>query len=201
MRRAAAFSALLACSLMPGLPEPWEHGDVGAVATRGDASFADGAFTVAGSLDIWGKADGFHFVHRPLAGDGQVVARVLSVQDTSNHAKAGVMIRESLDPGARHATLVVTPGEGTQFLRRKEAGGVTTNTNPMRNGGKFPYWVKLVRKGDEFTAFESLDGRDWALVGAETIPLGRPAVAGAVASSHQKDVLNTSRLDHVSVGP
>lgn len=184
-----------------GLPEPWDDRDVGDVVVKGSAAVDGGVFTVAGTLDIWGKADGFHFVHRPLVGDGQVVARVLEVQNTNEHAKAGVTIRESLDPGARHATMVVTPVDGTQFLRRKAAGGLTTNTNPGRNRGKLPYWVKLVRKGDEFSAFESPDGTEWTHVGTETLPLGKEALVGLVVSSHQKGVTNTSKLDHVSVEP
>ena len=83
------------------LLEGWSHQDVGAVAVQGDARLDGGVYAITGTLDIWGKADGFHFVHRPLEGDGQIVARVTAVQNTNNHAKAGVMIRESLDLGFR----------------------------------------------------------------------------------------------------
>jgi hypothetical protein len=186
----------------PGsLPPPWAHGDVGDVAVSGDARFLDGVFTVTGTLDIWGKADGFHFVHRPFEGDGEIVVRVTAVQNTNGHAKAGVMIRESLAADARHATMVVTPVDGTQFLRRKEPGGLTTNTNPLRDRGKLPYWVKLVRAGDEFRAYESPDGKEWFLAGTDTVSMGRRVYIGLVASSHQKSVTNTSTLDHVSIQP
>lgn len=183
------------------LPEGWSHQDVGAVAVQGDARLDGGVYAIAGTLDIWGKADGFHFVHRPLEGDGQIVARVTAVQNTNNHAKAGVMIRESLDPGARHATMVVTPVDGTQFLRRKEAGGTTTNTNPHRDRGKLPYWVKLVRQGNTFKAYESPDGQSWSLAGEDAVPLGPHALIGLVASSHQLKVTNTATLDHIALQP
>ncbi len=183
------------------LPGPWMHADVGEVAVKGGARLADGTFTITGTLDIWAKADGFHFVYQPLDGDGQVVARVTAVENTNNHAKAGVMIRESLDPSARHAAMVVTPVDGTQFLRRKDPGGLTTNTNPHLDRGKLPRWVKLVRKGDEFSAYESADGQDWTLAGTDTVPMGRQAYVGLVASSHQAKVTNTSTLDRVAVGP
>lgn len=183
------------------LPDPWTDRDIGETAVAGKASFAGDAFTITGTLDIWGKADGFHYVYRPLEGDGEVQARVNAVENTNEHAKAGVMIRESLDPGARHATMVATPVDGTQFLRRKDAGNVTTNTNPGRNRGKFPCWVKLVRKGDDFSAYESSDGQEWVLAGRDTVKLGPKAYVGLVASSHQKTVTSTSRLDRVSVAP
>ena len=181
------------------LPEPWNHADIGAVEVAGSAKSEEGTFAIAGTLDIWGKADGFHFVHRPLDGDGAIVARVVSEENTNEHAKAGVMIRESLSADARHAAMVVTPVDGTQFLRRQEVGGLTTNTNPLIDRGKLPRWVKLSREGDTFRAYESADGSDWTLVGTEVVTVPRKAFVGLVASSHQKTVTNTARLDRVSI--
>jgi len=183
------------------LPRPWTHEDIGGVAVKGSARLSGETFRISGTLDIWGKADGFHFVHQPLDGDGQVVARVTSVENTNEHAKAGVMVRESTAADARHAAMVVTPVDGTQFLRRKEAGGLTANTNPLRNRGTLPCWVKLVRRGDTVQAFESLDGLDWVPAGTDTVPMGRKVLVGVVASSHQKDVTNTATIDHVRVEP
>jgi hypothetical protein len=109
------------------------------------------------------------------------------------------MIRETLDPDARHATMVVTPVDGTQFLRRKQAGDLTTNTNPGRDRGRLPYWVKLVRRGDQFRAYESADGQDWILADSDTVVMARRVFVGLVASSHQRQVTNTSTLDHVEL--
>jgi TolB protein len=182
------------------LPAPWRHQDIGDVAVPGTAEHdGDGTFTMTGTLDVWGVADGCHFAYQPLDGDGTITARVLGVEYTNNHAKGGVMIRGSLEAGSPHATMVVTAVDGTQFLRRKEAGGVSISTGPKHDRGQFPYWVKLVRKGDEFQAHESADGRDWVLVGTDTVPLGRRAYLGLVASSHQKTVANTVKLDRVTV--
>src|SRR4051812_8878275 len=53
----------------PGsLPAPWMHRDIGDVSVSGDARVADGTFTIVGTLDIWGKADGFHYAYVPLVG-------------------------------------------------------------------------------------------------------------------------------------
>ena len=179
----------------------WAHRDIGDVSVKGDARLEEGTYTITGTLDIWGKADGFHFAYRPLDGDGQVVARVTACETTNNHAKAGVMIRESLDAGARHAAMVVTPVDGTQFLVRKEADNVTTVAKTGLNRGLLPYWIKLVRAGETFTAFESTDGKDWVKTGSETVPMARQVYVGLVASSHQKTVTNTVKLDHVTLDP
>ncbi len=114
---ATAFSLLASVLLLAraqaaepdSLVDPWQHQDVGVVEVKGSAAFAKGVFTLRGTLDTWGTNDGFHFVWQPLTGDGQIVARVLTVENTMNHAKAGVMFRESLAADARHAEIVVTP--------------------------------------------------------------------------------------------
>lgn len=193
----AALLALAADDPDGALPEPWRHGDVGAVAVPGAAHAENGTFTITGTLDIWGTADSFHFVYRPLDGDGTIVARVDRVMNTNEHAKAGVMVRESLDPGARHAAMVVTPVDDTQFLRRATADAPTTNTNPGRHRGVLPCWVKLVRRGDTFRAYESSDGSAWVLAGEETVPMGRSVLVGLVCSSHQEQATNTSTISHV----
>jgi hypothetical protein len=79
--------------------------DVGAVAVAGSAtSDSSGTFTVRGSgEDVWGTADEFHFVYIQLTGDMQVVARVTGVEFTDGWAKAGLMIRETLNANSRNS--------------------------------------------------------------------------------------------------
>jgi len=52
----------------------------------------------AAGVDIWGTADEFTFAWKSLTGNGTIVAKVESVENTDPWAKAGVMIRESLKP-------------------------------------------------------------------------------------------------------
>lgn len=85
------------------LPSGWSDGDIGSVGLAGSGTYANGVFTVngAGQGTFGLSADGINFVAEPLSGDGTIVARVASVQGSSA-AQAGVMIRETLDPGANH---------------------------------------------------------------------------------------------------
>jgi len=121
------------------LPSPWKHQDIGAVTVAGGANVGDDVITLKGTRDIWGTSDGCHFAWQQLKSDGEIVARVLSVEPTQNHAKGGVAIRESLDPDARHATMVHTPTDGTQFLVREEKGGKTTSQKTGLNKRKATY--------------------------------------------------------------
>jgi len=179
------------------LPAPWKHADIGAAAIAGSASEAAGVFTLTGALDIWGPSDGCHFAWQPLRGNGQIVARVLSVEATQNHAKGGVAIRESIAADARHATLVDTPADGAQFLFREQAGGKTAVQRTSLNKGKYPYWLKLVRAGDRLTGYESVDGSNWTEIGSATLKLPETVFVGLVASSHLPDKLCAATFDKV----
>ncbi len=177
----------------------WKHLDIGAVAVKGSAALDGGVFTLRGTLDTWGTNDGFHFVWQPWRGDGQIVARVLTVENTLNHAKAGVMFRESLAADAKHAQACVTPVDGTQFLVRPQTGGKTAAATTGRDKGRLPYWAKLVRSGDTFSGFESADGREWTLVGSTNMTMSAQVYVGLTTSSHQKTILCQATLDKVAL--
>jgi regulation of enolase protein 1 (concanavalin A-like superfamily) len=181
------------------LPRPWKHQDVGAVEVKGSAGFSRGIFTIKGTLDTWGTNDGFHFVWQQIQGDTEIIARVLTVEDTFNHAKAGVMLRESLSADSKHAEACVTPVDGTQFLTREQTSGKTLAAHTGLDKGKLPYWVKLVREGEKFSGYESSDGQKWNLIGATNIVMPQQLYVGLVTSSHQKATLCTATLDKVTV--
>jgi hypothetical protein len=113
------------------------------------------------------EADEFHFAYKMLTGAGSIVARVQSVQNTNTWAKAGVMIRETLDPSSAHAMAVVTPSEGVAFQRRPATGDVSVGDTVT--GITAPHWVKIERNiSGNFTASQSANGTTWQ-------PLGIPA--------------------------
>jgi len=180
------------------LPPPWVHADIGSVGRSGDAAYAGGVFTISGSGgDIWDNADGFHFVYQPLIGDGEISTRVSSVQNTDGWAKAGVMIRENLTAGSRHAFMAITPGNGSAFQRRAIANGGSAHTAGASVGA--PYWVRLVRAGDTFTGYISADGTAWSQVGTVNIPLSNTTQIGLALTAHNNSALNTATLESVRV--
>src|SRR5207244_2742881 len=98
--------------------------DIGNVAVPGSASYSNGTFSVSGDgVDIWGKSDTFRFVYQQLVGDGEIIARTASLQNTNPFAKGGVMFRESLAADAKEVNVVVTPVNGVRFIRRNLTGG------------------------------------------------------------------------------
>ncbi len=181
------------------LPAPWVSADVGSVGLAGSASYAGTTFTVRGSgTDIWGGADAMHFVYQPLSGNGQIVARVASVQNTDGFAKAGVMIRETLAAGAKNALAAITPANGFTFQTRTSTGGTTTSSRTT--GIVAPHWVRLVRNGNSFSAFRSTDGTTWTQQGsAVTISMASTVFVGLAVTAHNNTQLNASGLTNVIV--
>jgi hypothetical protein len=182
----------------------WASGDIGTVGVTGSAAIDDstGTFTVSGAgLDIWSTNDMFQFVDQPLHGNGQIVARVVSVEDTSPWAKAGVMVRDTESANAINALLFLTPTNGVSFQGRSSMGG-NTGTYLTVSGVTVPSWLKLVRSGSTLTAYRSSDGSSWTAVGSpQTISMSSSAWIGLAVGSKNNSVLNTSVFDNVTVTP
>lgn len=176
----------------------WKTADVGGVGLAGSLDYEAGVHVLRGSgADIWNAADEFRFAWLPLSGDGEVTARVLSLENTNEWAKAGVMIRDSLAPGAPFAMTVLTPSHGSSLQWRDVAGGgCDLAFGPALAA---PAWVRLTREGDVFTGRASADGRTWTLVGSRTIPMRANVLVGLCVTSHDDALVGEARLDAVGL--
>lgn len=171
---------------------------VTSVGVAGSAAYASGVFTLHGSgVDIWDAADSFRYAYRPMTGDGSIVARVASQEATDPWALAGVMIREDLSAGSRHAIGALTPGHGLSFTWRGAAAGASSYTSG--GAGSAPVSVKLVRAGWTFTAYRSANGSTWTQYAQATNPMGSTVYAGLAVTSHVNSTLGTATVDNVTV--
>jgi hypothetical protein len=178
-------------------PVAWSNGDIGNVPTPGSASETAGTFTVNGSGCVdWDTADAFHYVYKPWAGEGQIVARVVS----SNSAwhQYGVMFRETLAGDARNVFMgLQTEATGKTIFRHRDTPGAFTGGSELLTGGAAPYWVKLVRSGDTFTGSVAPDNGGtpgaWTVVGTHTVTLQTSIFVGLVST-------NSAIFDHVTIG-
>ena len=197
-------------SASAALPEGWQSQDIG--TTDGSAEESGGMWVIsADGADIWGSADEFHYAYVPLSGDGTIIAQVISNGEGSNGwAKGGVMIRETLDQGSKHAIMALTGGEG---------GGIAFQARPETDGSSWglqgditaslPHWVKLTREGNTITGYHSADGVEWALMtdtspdGDMTDPIDIEMAAdvyiGLFTTSHAAGELRTYLFDNVSI--
>jgi hypothetical protein len=150
-----------------------------------------GTFTMTASgADIWAvngvEADEFHFAYKTLSGAGSITAKVVSVTNTDPWSKAGVMIRETLNPDSAHAFACITPGNGVAMQYRPSTGGTSANYN--QTGVAAPYWVKVERSiSGLFTVSQSANGTSWQPVTgavAQTIPMGTNVYIGLALTAH-----------------
>ena len=176
------------------MPAPQQDADIGGPALTGSATYQQGTYTIVGSgSDIWDQADQFNYVYQPVTGDIDVSARVASFQGSSSWAKAGVMIRETLDPGSRQALALSSTGNGTGFQRRIDPGGFSLSTSGPSNAP--PMWVRLVRSANQFTAYASSDGTQWTPIGTDTVPMGSAVYVGLAVTSHDAASSATATID------
>ena len=193
----AAVSQVTVVSL--SLPAPQKGQDVGAPSIKGTAMYRLGTYTIsAGGADIGGTSDQFYFVYQPVQGDIDVAARLVSLDDSrTGSAKAGVMIRESLTTGARHASALITAGQGYAFDRRIDADGATAHT--AGGSGAAPGWIRLVRTGSRIEAFRSADGQNWTSVGSDTVPMAQTVYVGVAVTSRSTSQATVAVADTLTV--
>jgi len=185
----------------------WFRGYPG--STGGFVEGPVGTYTMNGSgEDIWdiGPGEGeyhdeFHFAYKMLTGAGSIIARVDSVENTNEWAKAGVMIRETLNADSRHAFAVVTPASGVASQGRPDTGAASFNYN--QTGFAAPYWVKLERSiSGLFTVSHSANGSNWQPVTGATpqnIPMAATVYVGLALTSHDAALTCQAVFSNVTI--
>jgi len=184
------------------LPTGWLDSDIGNVGIAGKATYSGGTFTVtAAGQGVYGTADGMHFVYQPLSGDGVIVARVSNITGGNSSTQAGVMVRETLNPGATNAFVYFYPNES--YLSERSTTGATTGfQNTAFTNSVYPYWIKLARTGSTFAAYVSPDGATWTQVGtSQTITMAQTVLVGMGLSSESTGASVTASFDNATATP
>ena len=169
----------------------------GIPATFGSFTAGPPITMTARGADIYGTADEFHFAYKRFSGEGSITARVLSVSSTDPWAKAGVMIRQTLDPGSVNVAIVVTPDMGVSFQYRIETDAGTEETTEA--GITAPQWVRLTRSGNIFTGEYSANGSNWTTLGSVEIPMLLDTYIGLCLTSHNVDETCTAEFSDVTM--
>lgn len=185
--------------------DAWTSQDIGLVGMAGGGTVDDstGTFTISGSgTDIWSTNDEFQYYYQPLYGNGYITAQVVSNGDINAWDKAGVMIRDTLAPGAKNALLFVAPvsSNGISFQGRTSTGGNTSTFSGVSPVAT-PCWLKLAREGNTVTAYWSSNGSTWNMISSQTVSMSTNAWIGLAVGSKDNILLNTATFDNVTVTP
>ena len=141
----------------------------------------DGYLVGAGGSDIYNNTDGFHFLYTPFSGAFDVRVRVEWMNPIGTGdpwAKAGLMIRETLDAGSRNVHFQATrsDGENGVYETWRDVANNATVSTPVLEGPPEPYpnvWLRLVRPDPTtnlFLAYYSTNGGAWVYATNHTIP-------------------------------
>ncbi len=165
-----------------------------------------GTYTiVAAGADIWNVADEFHFAYKELASNKTVsiIAKVESLEPINKDSKAGIIIRDSLEPGAKNAALLLTPDpdKGLRFQTRTTTDGATTRgDNDMDPNAMAPYWLKIERtSGGLIRAYYSPDGSDWTRFSLKQVSMTSPAYVGLAVTSHDNSTTCEGVFSNVTI--
>jgi len=195
--------ALLAACAHAQLPAGWTGADVGGSTPAGSVKYqsATETWTLQGDgKGIRGSSDQFYFVYKTLSGDGELVARVASLDPLlADWSMAGVMIRVFLVPGSPYLFMgvsanTVTQDHGITFWGRENLNGAADQVSA--GAVSAPYWVKVKRAGSTFSASASSNGRDWTEVYSTSVA-GIPKVTyiGYAVTSEVAGKLITAVFD------
>ena len=175
----------------------WFRGYLGFVGSFTEEPSGTYTMTASGT-DIWDSSDGFHFAFKELTGTGSIIAKVENVGKTHVWAKAGVMIRNTLEPDSKHAMVVVTPSQGVSFQRRTATGAGSADTTETDITA--PQWVKIERDiSGNFTGSYSSDGISWTQIDHASINMNATAYVGMVVTAHNPNEVCEAVFSDVSI--
>ena len=178
---------------------PFLSADIGNPAVSGGLSCNNGQYIIkASGNDIWNNSDNFHYAYQKITGDCEIISRVTSLEDSHEWAKGGIMIRESLSGHSKNAFMYVSSGNGTSFQWRPNTGSSTQSMN-QEDGVKAPYWIRLVRNGDEFTGYKSADGSQWVKIGNASVSMPGQVYIGLAVTSHSDGEVCKASFRHIQV--
>lgn len=182
------------------LPPAWNGADIGQISKPGSAVHYQGTFTLtAHPRTRKAKGDTIHFVWQSWRGDGEMVARVASLQprdEKQKQARAGLMMRASLEPEASCVSMALSGGLGSLFKRTSRKG--IRVMDDKRPDLKAPYWVRLTREGGMIAGYQSADGKEWKLLGSSETDLPSTMLVGLAVWSRRGEPAEAS-LDHVAI--
>ena len=160
------------------------------------------------SSEMWHVFDSLHFTYKTLHGDGSITAKIESIDPAHYGIRVGVMIRDTLEPASRHVSVNVTPLHDVSFTYRPIELAAAQTVDDRSHHVELPHWVRLTRKGDQFTAQHSNDSVKWDPVAAPQdpnkpvaikIPLNETVHIGLAVTSSNTTRAAEARISNVRV--
>jgi hypothetical protein len=153
----------------------------------------NGRFTLNSTGYSSTNSDVQESVCRSLTGDGSIIARVY---DLTGGGWAGVQIREDCGAGSKKVLIKTQLQTMLKADVRQTAGGATLSTQILRQGIK---WLKLVRTGNRFDTYTSVDGIAWMSAFSTTLVMNANVQIGIFSEGMTFSRSYQARFDNVVV--
>lgn len=165
----------------------------------------------AAGVGIWGSADEFHFLHVCVMGDFTLSATVDMLEpNTSDWAKAGLMLRAGLDAGSPHVFVCTTNGGPAEpyrgdadiaFQYRDVQSAACTYDGFATNNDEV-YFI-LRRTGNTVSVdYDNVEGNvamPWKTCRPPNIDPAQPNLIGLALTSHSRGQIAQARFWNVSI--
>ncbi|MDX9753056.1 MAG: hypothetical protein RBU29_03795 [bacterium] len=181
---------LLAClsGAVPGWAQPIGAFDglanIGTMEEDGFAEWRDDIQTY--SIECTGQTigqrgaleDSFQFVYKRMNGNFSIEGRPMVFEG----GRAGLMIRQSLDPGAPHVSFLLRPqGEAWPTFRTLPNG--PTSYSDGETGVLADPMLRLVRAGNSISLYTRNENQEWVLFQTEIVALSDSLYVGLAAAN------------------
>lgn len=190
------------------LPAGWQSSDLNVPMIVGSSSYdaASGNYTLkAGGQGVWGNADQCHLLHRELAGDFTLTARIPSLKGGGYYASAGLIARASESPDSILAYIAIKSDNFANFVYRTGKGAPAGQHQGLDTGPAIK-WLRLVRSGTAvaglYATAEKPADADWKQLGPViTVPFEDKVIVGLAACAEGEGMTATAVFEGLSIGP
>ena len=133
-----------------------------------------------------------------MSGNLSVTASMEFLGEGAAHRKAGIMVRQSLDPDSPYIDIVIH-GNGMPGVQWRNTKGDITNAFDIPFDSSAKFKLKLVRQGSTVTLWAAKQGSELKELGHTQAQLGNPVLVGLAVCSHDANASDTVVFSDVAV--
>lgn len=182
-------------------PAGWTCQNIGNSIFIGTEKAAGASLTAqADGTGHGGTTDQLRLMSREVSGDAQLSAEIVSGVQRNTPGQAGLMMRETNDPGSPDYAVLYT-GYGV-IVQYRVVSGQGAERDVQLPTTSLPLYLEIQRTGDLFQAAYSTDGINYTLIpgSSATLVLPTTLMTGLVAASGHNGVPTTITYRQISFG-
>ena len=178
------------------LPMSWKVRDIGRPLKGGQKVNENNWSFYGGGNDIWNTNDQFRYAYQKINTDFSFSIKIDSLYNVHQYAKAGLMIRKSLNSNSAHGLINMFPSGNTEFGYRTNNG----ETMEAKSGPQIDLTdARLkMKKSGKIIEFFVLSNNDWQKLGELNVSKwGKSFYVGIATLSHDNSQLTKAQYSEI----